>query len=475
MDQRVTAAVMAEQRRIELTAHPLQRVGAFALCALVGVPGPQDLTVEGFDAAVTRMTEDAVRAAMVSDTKAEDGFWLKASGSFFPNSKMNHPSRLSKRDGLLDEVNTWRRLPTVDQWPGVDCALCGRAAVGFYGKLDVALAESIAYRNTTPRGHGGLALCWACLCCFYALPYGCALTGGSSSVLHSFQDDFLRQQVSRHVRANERHITLGVAVAKGPFSREVTALRWLRGYAGQLRAGVDLIVFSNNNREQVLEVHSLAQPIAEWLRVTQRPSRANSFRALVRAHRTRTTPGIAALARNAFHNPMGIVGAAARHASWRTEQTGVVGADIVDLAAVCRDFVERVLNVNDEDVKQVEVLATNLALVISADKVRGPLTGLLHAAKNTAQLQVLLRTMSAKWLLAPPAGAEGPLLTTRQFRLLFDPDGQSWLYRQLLPIAVLEKLSERAWRPGDATEAVEELDDETTDDQYLSNEDGDNA
>jgi hypothetical protein len=476
----MTASMLDEQKRVVLTAHPFQRVGAFSLCALGDVTNPEGLTTERFDTAVAQMTTDAVRAAMVSDTKAEDGFWLKTSYSFFPGSKMNHPSRLAKLDGLREEVSRWRQLPTVEAWPAADCALCGRQAVGFYGKADVALAESVAYRNTVPRGHGGLALCWACLCCFYALPYGCALTGGSSSVLHSFEDEFLRTQVFRQVRSNDRHITLGRAVTKGAFSREATALRRLRAYEDRLTAGVDLMVFSNNNREQTLAVHSLSQPIAEWLRQTQRPSQGAGFAALLRAHRTRQAPGIAALARNAFRNPARIISAAASYVSAGAEQGGAVPDDVGDLARVCRDFAGRILDVNDDDIKQVEALAANLAIVISGDTVRGPLTGLLHAAKSSAQLQALLRTMSAKWLLSPPPGSSGPLLTTRQFRLLFDPDGQSWLYRQLLTIAVLQELSERGWRPGDAKEAVEELDDETqvqaqVDDHFMSGEDGDTA
>ncbi len=471
---------VAGQKRVVLTAHPLQRVGALSLCALAGVSKPEELTAEGFDSAVARMTEDAVCAAIVADTDAEDGFWLKASHSFFPNSKMNHGARSKQGNALPEVVRAWRRMPPEDAWPAASCALCGRQAVGFYGKTDVALAESISHRNSTPRGHGGLALCWACLCCFYALPYGCGLTGGSSSVMHSFQDDFLFRHVSQQVRINERHITLGHPVTKAPFNREATAVRRLRAYTGTLREGVDLMIFSNNNREQVLEVHRLDQPIAEWLRATQRGSQRAGFTALVRAHRTSKVPGNAMFARNVFYKPGRVVGACARHLVSRVESSGVIPEDITELARVCRNFAERVLKVNDEDVKQIQGLAANLAIVISGGTARGPLTGLLHAAKSALHLQAVLRTMSTKWLLAPPAGTAGPLLTTRQFRILFDPDGQSWLYRQLLPIAVLEELNNKGWRPDDAKDGVDELDSETDahvaiDEQYVSDEDGEFA
>lgn len=44
--------------------------------------------------------------------------------------------------------------------------MCGRAACGFYGKVDVPLGVSTAHRNTTARGHEGLALCRGVPCQF---------------------------------------------------------------------------------------------------------------------------------------------------------------------------------------------------------------------------------------------------------------------------------------------------------------------
>lgn len=455
----MTETMVDEQKRVVLTPHPLQRIGAFALCALGGGDDPDHLTPEQFDAAVERMTRDAINAAVVTDTAAENGFWLKASLAFFPNSKMNLPSRLSKSD-LRGEVARWRQMPSAETWPRAVCALCRRQAVGFYGKVDVPLAESVSYRNTTPRGHGGLALCWPCLCSFYALPYGCVLTGGPSSVMHSLDEGLLRHMVFRQVRANQRHIELGQPVKKRAFSREGIALLRLREYDQALRDGVDLIIFSNSNREQSLSTHRLDQPVAEWLRQTMRPSQQTGFSAVVKAHRHGKTSGIDALAYNAFRDPERIVATIASYLS-RLAEDGAVPSDAGDLAGVCRRFVEKVLGMNKEDIEQIEKLAANLATMIAADTVRGKLTGLLRAAKKAGLLMALLQTMSTQWLLSPPEGANGPLMTTRQFRLLFDPDrGQAWLYRQLLAIAVLQELSNRGWRPEDAKEVSEELDDD---------------
>ncbi len=60
-------------------------------------------------------------------------------------------------------------------------------------------------------------------------------------------------------------------------------------------------------------------------------------------------------------------------------------------------------------------------------------------------------------LRPPAAGTASPLLTTTQFRLLFDPDGQGWIYRRLLLIAVLNALHAQGWSPKDAAEALADL------------------
>src|SRR5690606_25612893 len=183
---RVGDRVSDDQQRLVLTAHPLQRIGAFAFAALARARTLDAVSPELFAGVVQRMTDDAVRAALVRDSKRPAGYWLRCSRSFFPNAKMNHPSAARKDDSTLSaEVRRWRQMPHQETWPQAECILCGRRAVGYFGKSDVPLAESDIYRNTTPRGHEGRALCWPSLDCFYALPYGCRRTGGPSIGVHS--------------------------------------------------------------------------------------------------------------------------------------------------------------------------------------------------------------------------------------------------------------------------------------------------
>lgn len=303
------------QSRLVLTAHPLQRVGAYALAALAGDDRPQDLSADGLERAVEQVTRHAVAAALVRDSKGASGFWLKASYSFFPNSPMNHPGNGKKADAAVREaILAWRRLPDPRSWPDAGCVLCGRQAVGFYGKVDVALAESEAYRNNVPRGHEGMALCHPCRASFHALPYGCQLTGGSSIAVHSWDDRFLKRAVTRQVERNLPLAETGDPARRQTEVREVVALTALRRYSERIAGGAELLVFNNNNRGQSLEQHGLEQDLADWLRSTSRDAGLRrGFTALLQAHATKTDPGVVALARNAFRDPARILGSGTRH------------------------------------------------------------------------------------------------------------------------------------------------------------------
>ena len=218
-----------EQAMIRLTAHPLQRIGAYAMAHLAGGADPSTLDAAAFQAAVDRMAEHAIVAALSRDTKAPEGFFLKSSLSFFPNSPMFHPSNAKRSDPeIRDRVLAWRRRPGAETWPGVPCVLCYAGAVGFFGKMDVPLAESDVYRDNTIRGHAGMALCWPCLCCFYALPYGSHLTGGPSLALRSWDEAFLARAVGIQVTRTRQVVTAGSTAREELRAREVLALKHLR-------------------------------------------------------------------------------------------------------------------------------------------------------------------------------------------------------------------------------------------------------
>jgi hypothetical protein len=450
------AEVGVEQSQVVLTSHPLQRVGAYAIVALGARAGflvadPRDIGAAAFDGVMSRMTADVVRAALVRDSKGPNGFWLKSSFSFFPNAPMNHPSNGKKTDEQITRaVQAWRRMPDPASWPPAACVLCGRGAVGFFGKLDVALAESDSYRNTTPRGHAGMALCWPCLACFYALPYGSQLTGGSSIALHSWDERFLRRTVDLQVDHNLRLAETGDSSARQVDVREVVALRALRRYGDRVIAGVDLVVFNNNNRGQSLEIHTLEQPLAEWLRHTMRdPTLRPGFRALTIAHTTKNTRGLVGLARNAFRDPTRIAAVGARRLVSLVTLTYPDRAAITNLAALLYSFAIEVMLMNEKDLAEIRATARNIAAVLEPEETGGKLRQFRAQLSELRRLTVWLTSRGVQWAIRPPNQMTGPLVTERAFTLLFDPglDNPARFHRDLLLVGVLEELSRLGWQP----------------------------
>jgi hypothetical protein len=454
----------SEQAELSLTAHPLQRVGAYVLAALAKSLDPDKVRAEVFQNVADLLCDDAIRAALVRDSKRD--FWLKCSYSFFPNSKMNHLSNGKKDDDtVISAVTAWRTLPSPDTWPDVGCVLCGRSAVKFFGKTDVALAESDLYRNTTPRGHQGMALCWPCVVCFYALPYGCRLTGGTSAVLHSWDGDFLAATVARQVGVNRRIFELGGAEPVESLAREVIALKMLRHYPNPMRGGVELLAFSNNNRGQTLDIYAMDQPLAEWLRRTEQlPARRRGFQALLRAHKTADQPGVVGLARNAFREPARIVGACTRYLASAAER-GAIPEWTGDLAALCFSFAIEVMRVNQKDLTEIRTTAARVASLFDTETRGGKLKEFHATLKAPTRMRSWLLRRGVEWALTGPKDADGPLVTTRGMELLFDPgpDVQAWFNRQMLLVAVLEQLHRTGWRPVDGEKVAEEMAEEPGD------------
>lgn len=435
---------------VVLTAHPLQRIGAFALSVLAGTDDPETMTAAQFGDATSKMADDVGATADVVDSKSDGGFWLGVSYLMWPNSAMNPTMRknLTKQQ-LRERIRAWRAYP--DIVIDAPCALCGRAASGFFGKVDVPLGASVEHRNTTVPGHDGLALCTGCLASFHALPYGCQIGGGKAAALHSWDDSFLRRSVSVQVDRTRRQAVAGGIGSLGPYAREVAALHRLRAYEDGLWAGVELYVFSNSNREQTLDVHALEQPLAEWLRKTMRDGKLREgFRYLRRAHATEKVPGTALLARNAFRAPGQIVRRAFGYLAGLAAESGAPPAETPPLAMLCRSFVTEVLKVDERDAARITELAGRIAGLIAAGPEPGPLKRFEHVQRDSRQLQAYLKREAVDWALH--SGQDLPLVSAEQWRLLFDPDREGWFNRDLLFISVLQALAAANWRPADVPE-----------------------
>lgn len=456
--------VLDAQHTVVLTSHPLQRVGAFALARLVDVDHPDQLRPEEFVRAVSVMTEHVLGTATVDSSQELGGFWLGVSYLLWPNSAMN----TTNRKNLLpqqrrDRMTQWRALPDPAGWPGVPCSLCGRPACGYYGKVDVPLGASTAYRNTTPPDHAGLALCFPCVSCFHALPYGCQIGGGRAAALHSWDEHFLRRFVSTQVGRTRQAAAVAAGTTKpAPYWREVTALRHLRGHSRRLTAGVQLIVFSNSNKEQVLDEHAMEQPLAEWLRSTAHNRQHDlGYKYLVRAHRIKDVSGAAMLARQVFHDPQRVLTRAVYFLRTVAAQSAAVPGEVPYLVPLCHSYAIEVLQVNDKDVGRIGQLAEHIGEALAPHRERGVLKSYESAHRDTHRLQEWLRKRAVSWVLSRPDDRVEPFVTSEQWRLLFDSDGRSGLHRDLLFIAVLEQLHQRGWRVDDA-DARDDLDDDSS-------------
>jgi hypothetical protein len=447
-----------------LTPHPLQRVGAFALAVLARVQHPEQISEEDLVRAAQEMEGDLRRTTGLPDSKAPGGFWLAASYLFWPNSALNLTARskLSVAE-RVQRLKEWRSLPQPGQTIGVPCALCGRPASAYLGKVDIPLAASTNYRNTTARGHEGMPLCRGCQTSFHALPYGCAISGGRAAVLHSWDDDFLQKTVTRRVGRMRRQadVAAGRFGASRPYARQVAALYEVRGYDRRFTAGVDLIVFSNSNKEQTLDSHEMDQPLAEWLpRVRYNPRFADGWRWLIRAHYSAKVPGLSSLARSLFDQPLRIVPTAAAYLTRLAGELGKPAGETPALAVLIFDYATRVLNVNNSDAEQIRLLAAKIAGVASQDETE--FKKFAVAARKVGSLQQWLRGQAVGHVLY--TRQPEPFMTDRQWLLLFDSGNDGFLNRNLLLIGTLEEVHslDPKWRSDDP-EARKDTDDDFED------------
>ncbi|WP_156094857.1 hypothetical protein [Nocardia lijiangensis] len=349
-----------------------------------------------------------------------------------------------------EQIEQWRQLPS--QLVGVPCALCGQEACGFYGKVDVPLAASAEHRNTTVPGHDGMALCAGCLTSFYALPYGCSIRGGKAAALHSWDDGVLAQVTGRQVRRTRQQVGMSSTEATAqPYSREVEALRALRTYEDRMRDGVELYVFSNSNKAQTLDVYVIEQPLAEWLRSTLHSTALTTgFRYLVRAHHTAKVAGSVRLAYNAFHAPHRVPMAAVSYLARLTKELGAPPPETSALAEVYRSFIKEVFDVAQRDVDQIVRLGSGIGELLREKPQRGTLKEFEHAHSDAAKLQSWLKRQATAWTLH--RGVAEPLVTTEQWRLLFEPGDRVRFHRDLLFISVLEYLARHEWLAGVASD-----------------------
>jgi hypothetical protein len=448
---------------VVLTASPLQRIGAFALAALAGVAHPRQLAGPALVSAVEQMTGHLLATAEVPRAADPGGFWLGASHFLWPNSGLNPTARgkqsAARRRQLIGE---WRALRDASGGPGAPCAYCGRAACGWFGKVDIPLGASVAHRNTTAPGHEGTPLCFPCTASLWAFPYGASLSGGRAAAIHSWDDGFLAKMTRTAVLRTLASAEAGHAKAARPgrYARDLWAWSAVRSYSQRITAGVELIVLSNGNQEQLLVTQELSQPLAEWLRSTnQHRDRRAGYQALVATQATKDVPGEAFLARRAFTRPSQVLHTAIDQTLARVSAATLIPAGAAALAPLVYSYCCEVLTMDDKDVERIRELAGRLAGLLGKDNRPGPFRDFIRANAKGGNLQGWFRSKGVDWLLLPrPEGTPAVLLPVRDYQLLFE-DERSWSWRRLLVFGVLEALGETGWQPRGSVEELQEIKD----------------
>lgn len=431
---------------VVLTAHPFQRVGAFVLASLAGVESLEELSWKAFATGPwAEITQPLLDVAELSDAKQPGGFWLAASYMLWPNSKMNTTNRKKLSVQQRQEATLgWRTLPPPEDWPDVPCALCSRPACGFYGKVDVPLAASTEYRNTTVPGHDGLALCVGCLGSFYALPWGCLVHRGRLSLVHSWDDEFLRDTVADQVAETRRQ---SWSLPSGGYEREQLLLERVRGYSRPLRADVSLMVFTNSNKEQEFVEYRMRQPLTAWLKRSQLSrKRRQTLVVLERSLAVKSLSGRAVLARELLQRPERLPRLIAnvlhqRAESHRAANTPAKSGDFFELLST---YCLEVLRMSDQLVRQLEDVGDRAAYII--EKRSEPLTKFVVAYRRPRDFRKWLEKAAVTWLnSATETKRTDAFVSARLMRALFEYSDEAWLNRQTLFVAVLAKLQERGY------------------------------
>ncbi|MGW5643641.1 hypothetical protein [Saccharopolyspora sp. NPDC003762] len=439
---------------VVLTAHPLQRCGAFAMAAMAQVTHPREVDEALFRGVWQEMTATLVKMAGMPDAKEPGAFWLSLSYMLWPNSKMNTTNRKKLSvDERAEATKAWRTPPGSEEWPQAPCVLCTRRACGFFGKVDVVLAASAEYRNTTVPGHDGLALCVGCLASFYALPHGCLVHRGRLSAVHSWDDDFLAASTHRQVEYTRKQAWgRPPALPSGGFEREQLVLEGIRRYRPRatVTSDVSLLVFTNSNKEQEFTEYQLSQSMTRWVRtVSLRPRWSAAYAELERACTTRKVSGAARLARLLLTEPSRFpyTIAAAVHEAVDGAKPPRVPASVGDLFDLLSSYLTEVMRMPEQHLREIEQLGARAAELIHEQSLS--LKKFTVAYRRTGDLRRWINTQSVAWLTAEFAKQREPFIEPRQIKLLFEYGDQAWLYRNLFFTAVIAELHKRGYATDD--------------------------
>ncbi|ASW55510.1 hypothetical protein [Plantactinospora sp. KBS50] len=292
---------------LALTAHPLQRCGAWAVAVLAGRDEPGELTPDDLDTVAGRLVDDVVTAS--TKPKKPEPDWWKVLFALYPNAKPTHAKRSRDPDTLRPAVVA---LFAADQ-PGptaLPCAFCSAPATVLWAKSHLPMFDTPHAVNNLPPGTAGWPVCRGCRIALWALPYGAWLTAGSATVLMCANPAVERRFVDRNVTRARRIQQVGFTGVPVDAGAEAVALAALRAHAADAPADAVLWSFKNDNKSPWLKVSATRQAIARLLvRIESDRATRRGWRRLRRAlaGRNRDRRGHAAIARTLFAGEPGPV------------------------------------------------------------------------------------------------------------------------------------------------------------------------
>jgi CRISPR-associated protein Cst1 len=269
----------ATWQELTLTAHPLQRCGAWAVAVLAGRADPGAVTSEDLDTVAGRLVED-ITAVSTQPTNPD---WWKVLFALYPNSKPTHAQRTRDPDVLRPLVAA---LFTPDA-PGADappCTFCSRPTTMLWAKSHMPLFDTTHAVNTLPPRTAGWPVCRGCRVALWTLPYGAWVTAGSATVLMCGNPAVERRFVARNVTRATRIQQVGFAGVPADACAEAITLAALRAHAADAPADAVLWSFKNDNQEPWLRVSATRQAIGRLLvRIESDPATRQGWRRLRRA------------------------------------------------------------------------------------------------------------------------------------------------------------------------------------------------
>ncbi|NBE91839.1 hypothetical protein FE391_00620 [Nonomuraea sp. KC401] len=427
---------------LQLTEHPLQRCGAWAVAVLAGCEQVEHVTTESFEGVAQRIVGDVAEAAVARQGSGAYDWW-KVLFALYPNSKPTHAKRERDRTVLGQEVAQLFAPDRVDG-PVRACTFCGQASGVLWAKSTLPMFDSIRALNTLPPGTAGWPVCRGCRLALWALPYGAWLTAGSATVLMCDNPLVERQFVVRNVRRAGRIRQFGFESLPAAAGPEAVTLQALREHASDAPAATNLWMFKNDNQEPWLRVTGTRTGVARFVhRMLADPDCAKGWRDLKRMLERRdrqdkvVVNGATAAARLLFDRegdgsdrlPMELWARSAdveklsryTHVRWR---------------ALCRLYTEVMYDMDSDRLKPVAKL---LADWIAQDSHRGRFNLYHRAAGSGYELHKLLMMAAARLYLDGKEQRVNPDLLGD----LLAGGSQGWRERTLLFFEVIEALHDR--------------------------------